>query len=332
VVLLEIVELDWVVKEGYVPKVQPTRIGSPLSGFLLALVSATLVFQGCSSVAPAKDDTALAAAPQPAKVSAPSTPARTSDEAYVATGPIVVENQVDVLAQREGLIRQIFVDVGASVQKGTLLAQLDDTELSAMHDAAEAKVHSCEADLKDWQAETKVAEVDLKRAQEMAKAGVNTQEQVDHARYKFEGSQYEIEKAQRNLENAKADLRVEEVELGKTRIEAPFSGVVARRYVGAGQKVASGDRLFWVSQLAPLRVRFTVAEGYMREVKKGGTVYVTSAVVPGAVYPAKVLQISPVLDPASDSVDVMAELEGTPTDLRPGMTAHIALTAPAKSQ
>ena len=320
------------VKDDYVPKEQANRIGASLSGLLLGLTSATLLLQGCNAVAPANQTAALAAEPQPATVSAPASPVRNNEEAYIATGPIVVENQVDVLAQREGLVKQIFVDVGAPVQKGTLLAQLDDSELAAMRDAAEAKVHSCEADLKDWQAETKVAEVDLKRAQEMAKAGVNTQEQVDHARYKFEGSQYEIEKAQRNLENAKADLRVGEVELSKTRIEAPFSGVVARRYVGVGQKVASGDRLFWVSQLAPLRVRFTVAERYMRELKKGGTVYVTSAAVPGTVYPAKVLQISPVLDPASDSVDVMAELQGTPAELRPGMTAHIALTAPAKSQ
>ncbi len=65
----------------------------------------------------------------------------------------------------------------------------------------------------------------------------------------------------------------------------------------------------------------------MHDVSKGGTVYVSSALAPGTIYRAKVLQVSPVVDPASDSVDVMAELEGRPANLRPGMTAHISLTS-----
>lgn len=308
-------------------KIRLAEIGSDFTGWLLMVTAATLILQGCNPVAVSKDDTTLAAAPQPAAASLTTSPARTDDRSYIATGPIIVENQVDVLAEREGVVKKILVDVGAAVTQGTVLALLDDSELTAERDAAEAKVHSCEADLQDWRAETKVAEVDFNRAQEMGKAGISTQAEVDHARYKFEGSQYEVQKAERILENAKAQLRVAEVELSKTRIEAPFSGVVARRYVRTGQKLAPGDRLFWISELAPLRVRFTVTERVMHDVSKGTTVYVSSAVAPGTVYRAKVLQVSPVVDPASDSVDVMAELEGKPANLRPGMTARISLAS-----
>lgn len=296
----------------------------------LGTIATAVMLQGCSTVAAPSPETTLAATVQPANP-VPSV-SQGNDDSYLATGPIVVENQVEVLAQREGVLKQILVDVGAPVHKGTLLALLDDAELQAKRDAAEAKVDISEADLQDWQAETKVSQVDFKRAEEMGKAGISTQEQVDHARYKFEGSQYEVEKAKRNVENAKAELRVAEVELGKTRIEAPFSGVVARRYVHLGEKVAAGDRLFWVSELAPLRVKFTVPEKFMHEIKEGGDVYVSSDALPGKVYAAKVLQISPVLDPASDSVDVMAQLEDVPVQLRPGMTAHISLVAPTKAR
>lgn len=308
-------------------KTKLTEIGSDFTGWLLTVTAATLILQGCNPVAVSKDDTTLAAAPQPAAASLVTSPARTDDRSYIATGPIIVENQVDVLAEREGVVKKILVDVGAAVAQGTALALLDDSELTAERDAAEAKVRSYEADLQDWTAETKVAEVDFRRAQEMGKAGISTQAEVDHARYKFEGSQYEVQKAERILEKAKAELRVAEVELSKTRIEAPFSGVVARRYVRTGQKLAPGDRLFWISELAPLRVRFTVTEQFMHDVRKGSTVYVSSAIAPGTVYRAKVLQVSPVVDPASDSVDVMAQIEGKPADLRPGMTARIALAS-----
>jgi HlyD family secretion protein len=321
--------LDGMVKGGW--SVRQTA-GVTTSHWLLGMMGAMVLLQGCNSATPTKEDVTLAAAPTAAMAAAPNSPSSAKEDPYLATGPIIVENQVDVLAQRDGMVKQILVDVGAPTRKGTLLVLLDDTELAAKRDAAEAQVHSSEADLKDWQAETKVAEVDFHRAQQMGKAGITTQEEVDHARYKFEGSQYEVEKAERNLENYKADLRVAEVELGKTRIEAPFSGVVARRYVRMGQKVSSGDRLFWVSELSPLRVKFTVAERSMSVVKQGGTVYVSSADESGRVYQAKVLQVSPVVDPASDSVDVLVELDGKPADLRPGMTARISLTPTTRAQ
>lgn len=304
-------------------------------GFAGCLFAAMLILQGCNSSPGAKDDTGTASAAAPPKTAPASIaplPSQSNDQPFIATGPITVEHQVDVLTQRAGVVKEILVDVGTPVVKGTMLAVLDQRELTAQRDAADAKVRSSEADLKDWEAETKVAEIDYKRTNDMWKAGITSQQEADHARYKFEGSQYEVEKAQRNLENAKDDLRVAEMELDKSRIEAPFNGVVARRYVRAGQEVATGDRMFWVSELAPLRVRFTLAERYIGEVKKGATLYVSSVLAPGTSYPAKVVEVSPVLDPASDTVDVMAELEGAPKALQPGMTAHISLTASTRQQ
>ena len=298
-------------------------------GSLVALLLVAL--QGCSSAPPVTE----AASGVPSKAVAATVPASVmqAEDSYVASGPIVVENQVDVSAQREGMVAEILADVGSVVHKGQLLAKLDDRQLTAQRDAAAAKLHSGEDSLKDWEAETKMAEADLKRAEQMREANINTQEELDHARYKFVGSKYEIEKAQHDLDNARATLSDFELELQKTRIVAPFEGVVARRYVRAGQKVASGDRLFWVSAVAPLLVKFTLPERLMNRVKKGDEVYVTSASSPEAPHAAKVVQLSPVVDPASDSIDVMAELQGKPAELRPGMTASVRLSFPrAKTQ
>lgn len=299
------------------------RLGAPVL-FLFAIL------QGCNSATPATQ-AAPSVSPKAAAASVPPAVA-TPDDPYVASGPIVVENQVDVLAQREGMVAEISADVGRVVRKGELLARLDDRQLTAQRDAVEAKLHSCEANLEDWQSETSVAEADLKRAQQMRDAGINTQEELEHARYKYVGSKYEIEKATHDLHNAQANLRDIDFELQKTRIEAPFDGVVARRYVRAGQKVSSGDRLFWVSAVTPLLVKFTLPERFMGSVKKGDQVFVSSAAAPDHQHAAKVVQMSPVVDPASDSIDVMAELEGKPDDLRPGMTASVRLAPPSPKQ
>jgi membrane fusion protein, multidrug efflux system len=330
VALLQVVVLDGLVKRAMMRR----RKTKPLSEFLLGTLFLGMLgaLQGCNSSATPTSDVSSRVTPKAVAASAPPAAAE-QDEPYIASGPIVVENQLDVLAQREGMLSEIFADVGEVVHKGQLLARLDDRQLAAQRDATEAKVHSCEADLQDWEAEAKVAESDLKRAEQMRDAGINTQEALDHARYKYAGSQYEIEKSKRELENAQATLRDFQLELQKTRIEAPFDGVVARRYVRAGQRVASGDRLFWVSAVAPLLVKFTLPERFMGKVKNGDEVYVNSTAAPETQHLAKVVQISPVVDPASDSIDVMAKLEGKPAELRPGMTASVRLVAaPSKSQ
>jgi membrane fusion protein, multidrug efflux system len=294
----------------------------------MVILLLSLMLAGCESATPA-GGTAPPTALKPATSITPAAPAAapTQPEPYRTSGPIVVENQVDVSAQREGMVTQILADVGELVHRGQLLARLDDRQLAAQRDAAEARLHSCEANLKDWEAETKVAEADLKRAEQMREAGINTQEALDHDRYKYSGSQYEIDKAKQDLNNAQATLRDFQLELEKTRIEAPFDGVVARRYIHAGQKVASGDRLFWVSAVEPLLVKFTLPERLMGKVKKGDRVYVSSAAEPQTEHAATLVQISPVVDPASDSIDVVAKLEGKPREFRPGMTASVRLAA-----
>ena len=305
------------------------RVGQILAA--LALLGALLALEACSSTSPAN-----AAAPEvhaaPAKAAQPLDN-QASAQDYVASGPIVVENQVDVAAQREGVVAKILADTGIPVRRGEALALLDDRQLSADREASEAKLHSIEADEKNWEEQNKMDQVDLDRAEKMMKWDLITKEELDHARFKVTASKYEVERERENQLNAKATLRSLNLDLEKMRIAAPFDGVVARRYVRAGQKVAAGERLFWVSAVAPLLVKFTLPEKFVGKANKGDTVYVTSQGAPGQEHRAKVMQVSPVVDPASDSIDVMAELEGKPADLRPGMTANIRLQpSPSKMQ
>ena len=293
---------------------------------LALTVAVVLTATGCdSSYQPA---TAVAAPPPVAEKEAHSA-LSTEEGGFLATGPIVVENQIDVVALRAGVISGINFDVGRAVRKGEVLATLDDRQLAAERDAATSKVRSSEANLKDWEAEAGVADADLRRAQAMRDAGINTIEELDHARYKVTASQYEIEKAKQDSNTNQHNLRALELELEKTRITAPFDGVVARRYLRKGQSVAVGDRLFWVTAVAPLLVEFTLPERFIVAVKNGQTVTVTSADSSTAVkHAARVIDVSPVVDPSSGTIEVWAQIEGPAPDLRPGMLASIRIGSP----
>jgi len=284
-----------------------------------------LICASCShSATPAE---AAAPLPQPAPTAIPATSVA-ADDGYTASGPIVVENQVDVAAQREGVVVQILVEPGARVSNGQLLARLDDRQLLANLEAARAQTASTEADLNNWKAEAKVLEADYQRAKKMWDAQLITQEQFEHARYKAEADQWDVKRVEQLLVNARESQRSMELEVEKTRVSAPFDGVVARRYIRAGQTVARNDRLFWVTATGPLRVRFTLPSKFVRQVRVGQQVNVTVAdAAPASPHAARVIQMSPVVDPASDTIEVLAELSGAAPEVRPGMQANVHLPA-----
>ena len=258
----------------------------------------------------------------------PKTALSASEPVFVASGPLVVEHQVDVMAQRDGMVSKILVDSGTRVKAGQTLATLDDRQISADLEAARAKTRSMEADLKNWQAETKVLESDWERAQKLWNAQIISKEQLDHDRYKLESDQYDVQRSQELLVNSRHAEHSMELELEKTRIAAPFEGIVARRYVRAGQEVTHGDRLFWVTAEAPLRVRFTLPEHFLGRIKKGTQLSLTTVDLPDDKHNVRVIEVSPVVDPSSATIEVLAELVGNRGDLRPGMSTNILVPNP----
>jgi RND family efflux transporter MFP subunit len=296
--------------------------------FMTAVAAlAVMIISGCSGGDAPAVSTAKAAS---STSSAPTVAAPVSASAnyYETSGVLVVENQVDVLNQRDGMISEILVDTGARVQKGQLLARMDDRQLQADREAAEAKLHSIEADLKTWEADAKVLQSDFERDQEMWKAKLITEQQLDHSRYKMVGSGYQLQREQQNVSNAKATLRSLDLEMEKTRIVAPFAGVVARRYVRAGQKVGANERLFWVTATSPVNVQFTLPEYFLGKIAKSQDVTVISPLRPKESHVAKVRTISPVVDPASGTIEVQAELVDGSGVMVPGANALVRVNKP----
>jgi RND family efflux transporter MFP subunit len=288
-----------------------------LLGMALVLLSA------CSD----RSTPVAAAASVSAATAAPTSAPASSDSAdsLNVTGPLIVEHQLDVLAQREGVVTQLLGETGARVRAGDLLAQLDDRQLSADLEAARAKTRSTEADLENWKSEARALEADFARAQKMLDAQLITHEQWEHAKFKAEADQWDVKRVDQLLINCKETERSLELEMEKTRIRAPFSGVVARRYIREGQQVARGDRLFWVTAEAPLRMRFTLPEKFLGTVKLGQQAPLTFPDFPGEEHAAWVVELSPVVDPASGTFDGLVEVRGPVGRLRPGMNAVLHL-------
>jgi RND family efflux transporter MFP subunit len=289
---------------------------------LIGVATAVSCTKGGAEVPKALDESSASTASERPVESARSSQ---DQDALTVSGALLVEHQLDVAALRDGVVSKISADLDTPVRKGQVLATLDDRQIKADRDAAEARVEELESDLKNWDAEVRVLEADRQRAEKMWEAQLITKEQLDHIRYNLVADQYQAESAKHKLDNARATFQSLELEIEKTRICAPFDGVVARRYVREGQLVSNGDRMFWVTSVAPLLVRFTVPDRLAGSIKRGQEVRITSDATQGAARVAKITSVSPVIDPSSSTIEVVGTVSGPPGDLRSGMTVNITL-------
>jgi RND family efflux transporter MFP subunit len=295
------------------------------SAMAVIALGVALLAVGCGDDKPSLS-AAANAAPAPAAppvIAKPAPPAEPADTGLIVTGPIIVEHQVDITAQRDGVLEKLFFDAPARVKAGTVLAQMDDRQIAANLEAARAKSRSIANDLKNWEAEAAVLKADYTRAQKMWDLGLISEEDLDHAKYKAESDQWDIKRVQETLNTSHDEERSLELELEKTKITAPFSGLIARRYVREGQEVTKGERLFWVTAEAPLMMRFTLPEKYFGRVRPAQAFEVTSPDVAGEKHRARVKEVSPVIDPSSGTFEVLVELTGDRGSFRPGMTANL---------
>jgi membrane fusion protein, multidrug efflux system len=260
-----------------------------------------------------------------ANLSLPSSTFGPNPKSYATVGPLVAVQQADIAAERDGRIVSIAVEIGDHVQKGQVLALLDDSMLRTSRDAQKARVASLQAQILDWQAEQKSVEADLHRADTMLADKIISQESWEHVKYKLDETVAEVARHRADETVAEDELEAANLQLGKSRIVAPFAGVVGRSSVRIAQQVKEGDVLFWITAVAPLRILFTVPESEMAEFTNGAALELTTPDYPALRQPARILRVSPVVDPASGSVQIIGAVVHPSKLLKPGMSMQVRL-------
>jgi RND family efflux transporter MFP subunit len=290
--------------------------------FFVAVVP--LIVIGC-------DNTSVASSPNtaPPAASNSAAPAASANAPAAAhSGDILsvltVEHQVDVAAQRDGLVTAISKDEGASVQSGDVLGQLDDRSLQLELIKARDDLQVEDNNRKFKDAELKAKSAALRRQQQLRALGLSSDADLEAAEFEAKGAEYDLHGYEALVESGHAEINRLNLEVEQTRVHAPFSGVVVRRYIREGQAISKGDKCFRVSQLAPLQVQFQLPESSGRRPSVGAPVRISLVGDSNREINARVVKVSPTIDAASDSYDVLAQLTGSGlSDLRPGMAVRV---------
>ena len=231
-----------------------------------------------------------------------------------STGSLLPYIEVAISSEISGTISQILVNVGDRVSKGSLLAKFDDMEIALNLKQAEANLSQAEANFRN-------AQLELQRKEELLK-----EEAISQGVYDTFQTRYDLAKA--GVEAAKATLELAKKRLQDTLIKSPIDGLVKLKMTEEGQYINTmrSGPLFSVIQVDPIKLKFSVPEGYAAEVKKGQTVRARVDAYPGESFPGKVTTIDPHVDPLSRSIGLEALLPNSDHRLKPGFFAAVELT------
>jgi len=245
-----------------------------------------------------------AAASKPAARPATLVTGRTGD-AWTAEANLMVEREVGIGTRVSGIVDSIQVERGQSVRKGQALATLDRREFELDRRSAEAAFAAAEADFQRYKELF---------GQKLA-------------------SKAELEQRRARYEEAKVDLEKAKLTIDRSVIRAPFDGVVVDRTARIGQKVLIDDTapLFRVSALEPLLARVYLSESSLGRLRVGEPVSVVSREFPEARSTGKIKFLSPVIDPASGTYQVIVSV---PRDsgrvFRPGTAVKVTFPRSAR--
>ena len=227
----------------------------------------------------------------PMPVDVDTAKARPIADAVRATGHIEAIQAVQLRSDEQGRITGLMFHEGQYVSQGQALVKIDDAVLRAQAERADA-----DRDL----AQQQLARVKRLREQNAAPPA-------------------DLERAEAAARTANAALSLLNVQIARTTVRAPFSGVVGQRMVSLGDYVTTSTPLLTLQTVDPQRAVIEVPERHAASLKQGQTVEFSVAAEPQRKFAARVDFIDPVVEATNRTITVKGLAPNPGRVLRPGM-------------
>ena len=234
---------------------------------------------------------------KPVAVEAAKVQAAPLSEQVTAVGTLMSNEAVTMSSEIAGRLEKVHFEEGTEVRKGDPLFTLDSSVY--------------EAQLADAEAKLKLAEQTHQRTTQLFENKYATAQSADEAVSALAVSTASVELAR--------------VQLEKTRIAAPFSGIVGLRRVSPGEYITAGQPLVNLEAIDPIKADFRVPERFLPAIKVGQTIRIKVDAFPDGTFEGKIYAIDPRLDIAGRSLLVRAIVPNPGQELRPGLFARVTV-------
>ena len=225
-----------------------------------------------------------------------------------------------IYARTNGYLKKWYVDIGARVTAGQLLADIETPEVDQQLDQARA-------DLNTAQANFRLSQITEQRYDELAKTDSVSKQDVDNANGDFQAKKAMVASAESNVK------RLEQLQSFE-KIYAPFSGVITARNTDIGHLINSGagapaTELFHIAAIQELRVYVNVPQQYSQDAKPGLAADLTLQELPGRHFRGTLVRTADSIDLASRTLLVEVDVDNPRGELLPGAFAEVHIKVPA---
>ena len=223
-------------------------------------------------------------------------------ETLSSVGTLLANEVVEVKSEIEGTLVSLPFQEGQRVQKGDLIAQLDDSERSAALAEAESNF--------------KLTQITFERNKQLFADKLVSQQEYDQSQAAFSAMRATVERRKSELKH--------------TRILASFPGTTGGRQVSPGQVISKNTTITWVVDLDRLKAEFSVPERFLGLLRVGQKVDLTVAAFASEKFVGDVYFIAPQVDPNTRTALIRAYVNNQDQRLKPGMFANLDLALRVK--
>ena len=333
-----------------------------LGGFLILILAAAGIYffvldkspakaEGQTGAAAGGSDVSPAASAPDQKVEAAPIPVKV-DKAFLgdlvmtlkSPGEAYTEKRIAMKAEVGGVVKSLYAGEGRHVREGDLLVELDDREYRLNLERLEAQRLRLLSEL-FLERQFSVAEEPLApsigdklakaqagydRAAEGFKSGVASQADLEKAQAALElalieagRKKDEVQAATKGLTQAEVDIKIARLALEKTRVRAPFAGIITDIKLSAKERLDAGRELFTLVDISRIKVKAKVLESEVGKVVAGREVDLRFSAFPGRSFRGRIEAVSPVIDPADKTCGVHVAMDNPSEEIKPGMHAEV---------
>lgn len=233
----------------------------------------------------------------------------TNSSSRTYNGHAQTDRIINLSFRSTGIITVFDIKLGQRVNKGDLLAELDNVAARLAYEQAVSSRNSAKSDLN-----TKT--LNLARVRSLyEKGGVSLSE--------YESAKNGFQTAEASFMSSKRSVEIQQEQIRYGRIIAPESGVIAAVMKEVDENVAAGETVAVLNAGAGMKIEVGLPESVINLVQAKSQVTVTFAALPGEVYAGQISEVSPAIDRNTATYPVRLELLGSTEKVRAGMAASV---------
>ncbi len=249
-----------------------------------------------------------------------------------ASGYVTARREATVSAKVTGKVVEVLIEEGMKVKEGQVLARLDDSNVKTGLDVAQAQLESTRLSLEETRAQLKQADLEFKRAADLAKLNIASQSDLDKAESDAKTLRARLARQELDITTAERQVTLWQQQIEDMVIRAPFGGVVTTKDAQPGEMISpvsagggfTRTGICTVVDMNSLEIEMDVNESYINRVEPAQAAEATLDAYPDWKIPCNVIAIIPTADRQKATVKVRVGFDKLDPRILPDMAVKVA--------